>query len=410
MSLARYIQVATRIGGTGFEYSGIDAARWDASGSTIVNGDDSDGPAVTFTTSGALYGSAMMRTRDVVARAEWGTSITWRVKTGASIANYRVHAGLFAGVLPQSVASYSVELAAFRYSTDVDGTAYWRCLTCDGSSTTSTTAATAIATSTSYLLRIDVTTSSVLFYINGTLVATHTTNLPAAATKLSAIVSLVALTAAAKSLSFGEMRMGEASTSALPWGLATPGSSKRFLAWNGTSALEWRQYDLGGDGAAGFSTGVLPVVNGGTGSSTQTFWHMLKVASDQSGIGTSATNVTGLTVAVTNGQTIRFRARLLVTTSATTIGGMVTCNGPTASTVNFETREWQSAALQNFNHQTAFDAVSSQTAGQGSSARWCWVDGYAKFTADGTFAIRAQAETAGTMSVLAGSWLEYEIA
>lgn len=59
--------------------------------------------------------------------------------------------------------------------------ANWRCITKDGSGTTATTTTVAYATSTWYVLTIKFTPTKVEFYINDTLVATHTTNILATA-------------------------------------------------------------------------------------------------------------------------------------------------------------------------------------------------------------------------------------
>lgn len=68
--------------------------------------------------------------------------------------------------------------AALRYSTVVDGTAFWRFVTSDGVTKTETTTTFPIAVSTRYKVKIVPTTGSIACYIDGVLVATHTTNLP----------------------------------------------------------------------------------------------------------------------------------------------------------------------------------------------------------------------------------------
>ena len=123
-------------------------------------------------------------------------------------------------------------------------------------------------------------------------------------------------------------------------------------------------------------------------------------------------DVSGLTVSVTSGQTIRFHAYLRVTTSATTIAGELSINGPTASLISYLRREWTSASAIATTMGTAYNALSSQTAGPGSTVVMYEIEGVCVFTASGTFAIRAEAEVGagGTMNVLAGSWMEYNLA
>ena len=137
---------------------------------------------------------------------------------------------------------------------------------------------------------------------------------------------------------------------------------------------------------------------------------MVTKDADQTGIGTSATDVTGLSVAVASGQRLRFRAFLLVQTSATTIGGMVSANGPAASKCSFLREEWTSATVKVAGTMaTALDSFAAQTAGPGPTTVLYEVRGFVKFSASGTFVLRAKAETGGTMSVLEGSWLEYDL-
>ena len=130
---------------------------------------------------------------------------------------------------------------------------------------------------------------------------------------------------------------------------------------------------------------------------------------DQASIGTSATDITGLGVAVASGQRIRFYAALLVRTSATTIGAMVSVNGPAASLVSFRRTEWTSATAFGSTMATALDAFTAQTAGPGATTVLYEIQGFAKFSAGGTFIPRIKAETGGTCSVLEGSWMEYRM-
>ena len=115
---------------------------------------------------------------------------TFTVKTGTVITNLRTWVGfastastMLSQDLPGSGGS-SLHCAAFRYNTGVDGTAFWRTVTADGSAETVTTTTAAVTTNTRYILRIVTSASDVKFYVDGTLVATHTTNLPGASTNL----------------------------------------------------------------------------------------------------------------------------------------------------------------------------------------------------------------------------------
>ena len=99
-------------------------------------------------------------------------------------------------------------------------------------------------------------------------------------------------------------------------------------------------------------------------------------------------------------------------TSATTIAGEISINGPAASIISYLRREFTSASAIATTLGTAYNALSGQTAGPGSTVTIYEIEGFCKFTADGTFAIRAEAEVGagGTMDVLEGSWMEYNLA
>src|SRR5574341_661691 len=69
------------------------------------------------------------------------------------------------------------------------GSVNWKCVTRGGGSETSTTTSTVFlsATSTVQLLRIDITSANVKFYVDDVLVATHTTNLPTGNARFQAV-------------------------------------------------------------------------------------------------------------------------------------------------------------------------------------------------------------------------------
>jgi hypothetical protein len=110
------------------------------------------------------------------------------MKTGAAagdIQNMRVWCGICSANPVGADAPGAISLAAFRYAPATDGTLFWRAVTSDGASATTTTTAQSIAADTRYVLRIDWSVAArVDFYINDTLFASHTANLPAAATAL----------------------------------------------------------------------------------------------------------------------------------------------------------------------------------------------------------------------------------
>ena len=77
------------------------------------------------------------------------------------------------------------------------GLGNWACITRNGGSETRTTTSVAMNNSTSRTLRISINSafSSVTFYIDGTLVATHTTNIPTVALRSLFILAVKAFNA-----------------------------------------------------------------------------------------------------------------------------------------------------------------------------------------------------------------------
>lgn len=140
-------------------------------------------------------------------RPEWFPEYVHHMGTRTLVTSIRLWHGFSSASLDAVDMPTTQHVAAFRYSTGVDGTAFWRCVTCDGASNVTTTTTTvAIATSTFYDLRIEFTAAStVLFYINDVLVATHTTNTPGTTTGLSPISRVITLTNQARQAYFGRV-------------------------------------------------------------------------------------------------------------------------------------------------------------------------------------------------------------
>jgi hypothetical protein len=136
------------------------------------------------------------------------------MRTGPDIANVRFWLGLFSAT-PMASAVPAVSYTAFRYDTAADGTAFWRCVTDSGTGApTVTVTTTPIAVDTSYRLRIIwlTGTTTVLFFINGVQVASHTTTIPATTTDLGHVEQVRALAAADKKFRFGRVAVFQNST------------------------------------------------------------------------------------------------------------------------------------------------------------------------------------------------------
>ena len=122
--------------------------------------------------------------------ANWSADTAFRIKTGPVITSRRDWIGWTnAGAsIDATNTPTTYRVAAFRYSTGVPDT-NWMAVTCDGAACTYTDTGVAVATSTIVTMRIVFNAATnVKFYLNGTLVATNTANLPTATTALAAVV------------------------------------------------------------------------------------------------------------------------------------------------------------------------------------------------------------------------------
>jgi hypothetical protein len=130
--------------------------------------------------------------------------IMWTlIRTGSPITVIRHWIALCnSTIITVSTPIATQQLAGFRYATDVDGTAFWRTVTSDGTTVNTTTTTSAIAANTVYLLKIDcrTTAGSVIFSVNGSVVATHAANIPLTTVLLSPFVQMATLENVAKNI------------------------------------------------------------------------------------------------------------------------------------------------------------------------------------------------------------------
>lgn len=176
---------------------------------TASDGSDADGTFGNYASAAVIDSDAGWQTAYTKTRRDHKPIWSGVVKTGAAITVVRYMVGL-TDADPMGSATPLTNLAAFRYDTVADGTAFWRCITNDGTTTSLTTTTIAITTSTKYNLRIDCsTTGEVRFYINGVLAATHTANLPTATTSLGTHLELRTLEGVAKSIEVGKFEISD---------------------------------------------------------------------------------------------------------------------------------------------------------------------------------------------------------
>jgi len=168
---------------------------------------DANGPHVLLTTDALTRRGARVETADPVVSTQISPELAFRLTTGASIANVSLHVGLFRARPTDDTASL-LERAELRYDTTADGTAFWRAISSDGATLESTTTTAAIAAATEYVARIVAASASVAFYLNGVLVATHSSNVPTPTTGLRAGVYLLTLADSARSFAFGHLAAG----------------------------------------------------------------------------------------------------------------------------------------------------------------------------------------------------------
>lgn len=125
--------------------------------------------------------------------------LMFAMKTGsvaADIAGVRIWIGAFSTTPEGADDPATVHLAGFRYSTGA-GDVNWQVFTKDGTTLSAATdSGVAVATDTRYTFRIDSSDpTSIKFYINDTLVATKTLNLPTTSTDLGMMMCATNTTA-----------------------------------------------------------------------------------------------------------------------------------------------------------------------------------------------------------------------
>lgn len=174
---------------------------------------DSTGRYANYESSGALNSEAGVQQSGAdVTQTQLGPVVSFVIKTGPNaidLTDVRIRVGLFSGTNPLAADTLGAgfENIAFRYCTGVDATAFWRVESNDSGATPNvTTTTTAITVDTRYEMRIDARDSaSVKFYINGSRVATHTSDLPTTTTGLVIYQKLRGLTADVRNFRFARV-------------------------------------------------------------------------------------------------------------------------------------------------------------------------------------------------------------
>ena len=161
------------------------------------------------------------------------------------------------------------------------------------------------------------------------------------------------------------------------------------------------------------TTGQVPTWNGSawaaatpSGGSGDTY---LVLASDTANSTTSFADVTGLTFAVTSGETYVFAAWVVYETAATTTGSKWAVNGPASPTIlSYSVETPTAATTSRLDFASTYDGTtaSSQTAGIGQCL--AKIEGVVKVSASGTFALRFGSEVGSSaVTAKAGSFMRY---
>lgn len=214
----RSMHVAAPGGGTTLVTTGTAAPTVATTNITAAADDTATGPKTSYTTTAASGVDAGVISAFGIVQRAWVPYMYTRISTDAStITSTRLAVGLVSAEIaadagPAATGAYAVAAGAwFRYDTGVDGTAFWRTVTSDGTTATVTTTTSAITANNSYELIIEVNGAgtSIRFWVAGSLVATHTANLPGSSTALGYTARLRTLAAAARALRFSRITITE---------------------------------------------------------------------------------------------------------------------------------------------------------------------------------------------------------
>lgn len=120
-------------------------------------------------------------------------------------------------------------------------------------------------------------------------------------------------------------------------------------------------------------------------------------------------DVTGLSFAVTAGETYKFRFAIAYTAAATTTGSRWAINGPGSPTMlNYNSRYTLTATSDTVNSATAYDIPAASNASSLTAGNMAIVEGIIKPSANGTVIARFASEVSSSAIVAkAGSLLEW---
>lgn len=190
---------ATQLPATGFVGSGQATVTITTPGAAVNPFSDATGTYCEVSTSN-VSGNAAGIVAFFTGRYDNITRFTWIVKTPVTLTSLRIWIGLNGNGNSQfnDADSPDNQSIAFRYST-VAADTNWQCFT-RTTVNTQVDSGVVVSSDTRYVFEVVVTTSQVQFYINGTLVATSTTNIPTASTTPGLAATVRTQTTAARLL------------------------------------------------------------------------------------------------------------------------------------------------------------------------------------------------------------------
>jgi hypothetical protein len=134
---------------------------------------------------------------------QWDTDFVARWRTGDNISSQGHWVGAASGSVDNN-SSPAVHLAAFRYYTSAGDTNWMACVK-DGTTLQAADTGVAVATDTAHTFLIKMRSASVEFWIDGTLVHTHTSNLPTTTQPLGPVLRLTTLVNATREFRYSYM-------------------------------------------------------------------------------------------------------------------------------------------------------------------------------------------------------------
>lgn len=180
----------------------------------------------------------------------------------------------------------------------------------------------------------------------------------------------------------------------------TLGVSERMEYLDGRG---WAVYNNQGSIKTAQNQGNAPISSG---------WSLSVLASDvtnNNAVANSIADVTGLSFAVTAGNRYAFRFVIAYTSAAATTGARWTINGPSVTSLSYNSRYTLTATTETVNYATAYDIPAASNASSLTAGNRALIEGIIQPSANGTVIARFASEVASSAIVALGnrSYVEY---